>query len=166
MHPNPTHLPLSLYLPSNLAMTPPQNTKIKNRNKTKSPKPNISACRGLIYSMSRCVSHYTLSSTHLYLPTFIATSHWYDLRPLASATLSVLGPHRDSSQMCCCCPESWRPCSFGSAGQAPSLAPAVHRWVDVAMGQHRALDLGLGSSWVGQPASSPAPGPALQLCPG
>lgn len=30
---------------------------------------------------------------HLYLPMFIAMSHWYGLRPLASVTLSILGLH-------------------------------------------------------------------------
>jgi hypothetical protein len=41
-------------------------------------------------------------------------------RPLAFATLSMLDPHQDSSQLSCCCPVSWRACSFSSAGPAPS----------------------------------------------
>ena len=38
--------------------------------------------------------------------------------------------------------------------------------VDVGMGQLKALDLGLGDSWVGQPASSPVFKPLRLHCPG
>lgn len=36
-------------------------------------------------------------STHLYLEIFIAVSHWSGSRALASTTLSIPDPHRDSS---------------------------------------------------------------------
>ena len=94
-------------------------------------------------------------------------SHWFVLRPLASAALSIL-ELQENSQILCCCPESWRSCGYGSAGPAPSHAPAVHRWVDVGVGQLKALDLVLEGSGVGQLASSPVPTPpgcALLHCP-
>lgn len=70
---------------------------------------------------------YSPLSKHLYLQMFAAMSHWPVLRSLASATSSTLDPQWDSSQIACACPVSWRSCSFGSAGLALSLAPAVHR---------------------------------------
>lgn len=79
-------------------------------------------------------------------------SHWSGSGPLASAT--ILYFHRAASQMCCRCPVSGRSCSFGSAGLAPSLTPAVTDGVGVGVGWLKALDLGLGSSWAGQPTSS------------
>ena len=97
--------------------------------------------------MSQCVPQYIPLSTHLYLQMFIAMSHWSGLRPLASATLSILDPYWDSSQISCCCPVSWSSCVSGPAGWAPSLAPAVHRW---------------GGCW-GGPTQSPGSGPGWQL---
>ena len=75
----------------------------------------------------------------------------------------------DSSWISCCWPVSWRSCSFGSVGLAPSHAPTVHRWGGSWGGQLKALDLGLGGSWVVQPDSSPVLTPAgttLPNCPG
>ena len=42
-------------------------------------------------------------STHLYLEMFVVVSLWSGLRLLASASLSILDPHQDSSQISCCC---------------------------------------------------------------
>jgi hypothetical protein len=53
---------------------------------------------------------------------FTSLSHWSCLRPLASATSSILNLYQDSG----CCSVSWRSCSFGSVGLGPSCAPAVH----------------------------------------
>ena len=55
-------------------------------------------------------------------------SCWSGSRPLASGTPSILDPQWNSSQISCCCPESWRSCSFGSVESAPSHTPAAHRW--------------------------------------
>lgn len=55
-------------------------------------------------------------------------SHWSGLRPLASATASILGSYWDFSSLSCCCSVSWRSWSFGSAGLSTSCAPAVHKW--------------------------------------
>lgn len=71
------------------------------------------------------VPQYTLLSTHLCLQMFIAMS---SLRPLASASLSILEPHWDSILISRCCPVSWRSCSFGTVGPASSFTPAIHRW--------------------------------------
>jgi hypothetical protein len=38
-------------------------------------------------------------------------SHWPGSRPLAPASLSVLYPHWDSSQISCCCLVTWSSCS-------------------------------------------------------
>ena len=78
-------------------------------------------------STFHCALQSTLSSTHLCLLMFIAMT-WSDLRSLASATLSILEPHWDSSRIPCCCPVSWRSCSFGSVGPA-SCTPAVHQCI-------------------------------------
>lgn len=96
-------------------------------------------------------SVYTLLPKQLFLPVFISMTHWFDLRPLASATLSILDPHGDSSWISCCFPVSWRSCSFGSSEPAPSQAPAVHRW---------------GTQW-GGPTQSPESGTELAelVCP-
>jgi hypothetical protein len=61
-----------------------------------------------------------------------------------------------SSQISCCCPMSLRSCSFGSSGPAPYMLQQCIDGVDVGVRRLKALDLGLGGSWVGQPASSPA----------
>lgn len=102
MIPNPTHLPL----PSNL---PPPN-----RGKEKS---HCGSC-----SVSQYVPQYTLLST-LCLQMFTPVIHWSGTRPLASATLSILESHWDSSGIFWCCPLSLRSYSFGSVG--PSCTPAV-----------------------------------------
>ena len=75
-----------------------------------------------------------------------------------SSTLSILDPHRDSSQISCCCPVSQRSCSFGSAGPTPSYSPAIQRWGRCLQGTNlKALDPGLGCMCVGQPTGSPKP---------
>ena len=74
------------------------------------------------------VSHNTPFCPNTFLQMFIAVSHLSGSRPLASATLSILNPHWDSSQISCCCPVSQRSCSFGSVGLAPSPALADGRW--------------------------------------
>lgn len=50
-------------------------------------------------------------------------------------------------------PVSRRSCSFRSAGLASSHAPAVHRGVDVGVGQLQVLDLGLGSTALFSPSA-------------
>lgn len=46
----------------------------------------------------------------------------------ASGFCCVINCYRDFSQISCCCPESWRSCSFGSTRAALSQAPAGQRW--------------------------------------
>ncbi|CAO2580303.1 hypothetical protein LEMLEM_LOCUS1378 [Lemmus lemmus] len=87
----------------------------------------------------------------------IARSHWFVSRPLVSAPLSLLDPHWDSSWVSCCCPVSWRSCSFGSAGLTPPRAPAGNTREGVWVSQLVALILGLGGWRVGQLASFPCP---------
>lgn len=68
------------------------------------------------------------------------------------------GPSQGHPWISCCCPaSSWRPCSFGSAGRAPSQALADHRRGGCWGGPAPSPGLSLGSCWVGQPASSPCP---------
>jgi hypothetical protein len=78
--------------------------------------------------VSQCVPQFTLLSTLLCLQMFIAMTHLSGVRPLASASLSILDPRWDSSRIHCCCPVSWRSCSFEPVGPAPSCTPAVHWW--------------------------------------
>jgi hypothetical protein len=151
-HPNPTHLPIPPSLPSTLAT--------KKQNKTN--KKTLALCGSC--SVSQCITLYPFAQTSL-----LANVPWSGLRPPASAIPSILGPHWDSSWIACCCPESWRACSFGSAGLAPSHAPDVHRLIDgfeVGPDQLKALDLGLGGGLGGGSPSLTPLGPALQHYPG
>ena len=82
--------------------------------------------------MTQYIAQYTLLSTHLHLQILITLSHWSGLRPLASATLSILDPHGDFSQISCSV--SWRSCGFGSAVPATPGALVVLILVDVGVG--------------------------------
>jgi hypothetical protein len=88
-------------------------------------------CSTVFHSISFCLC---------FLQMFIAMSHWSSMRPLASATPSILEPHWDSSSLSCWCPVSWRSCSFGSVGPAPSHTPAVYQ--ALALGLRRYLSWG------------------------
>lgn len=61
------------------------------------------------------VSHTVFSLVHTSLFLSVVR-HWSGLRTLASATLSIPGPHWDSSWRSSCCSMPWRSCSFGPAG--------------------------------------------------
>ena len=89
---------------------------------------NLKTCLVVEAVVWQCATQSTLLSILLCLQMFIAMSHWSGLRPLASATLSILDPHQNSSWISCCCPVSWRSCSFGSTGPSPSCAPGFHQW--------------------------------------
>lgn len=99
--------------------------------------------------MSWCSPQHNLLPKQFYLQRVIAVSHWSGLRPLTSASLSILDPPRDSSQKSCCSPVSWRSFSCGSAGPAPSHAVTVHRWGGCWGGSTQNLELGPGRnlSW-------------------
>lgn len=101
---------------------------------------------------------YTLLSKSLFLQMIFAVNHWSGFRPLASAALSVLDSHKDSSQISYHYPRAQRSCSFGSAGPTPSYSPAIQRWGRCLQGTNlKALDPGLGCMCVGQPTGSPKP---------
>ena len=70
------------------------------------------SCSVLVYP-----TVYLLSSLPC-LPMFIAITCWSGTRSLVSATRLILDPHWDSSWISCCCPVSWRFCSFGSVEPA------------------------------------------------
>jgi hypothetical protein len=97
--------------------------------------------------VSVCPAVYPLLFMRLCLQIFIAKIHWSGPRLLASATLSILDPHWDSSWISCCRPVSWRPCSSGSVGPTPSCTPAAPLW---------------GRCWRG-PIQSPGSGPERNL---
>jgi hypothetical protein len=90
------------------------------------PKKKKKSCRE-IHSVSQCVPQYTLWITLLCLQMFIAINYWLDL------DLYLL-PHyqywnlTETYLISCCCPVSWRSCSFGSIGLASSCIPAAHQW--------------------------------------
>jgi hypothetical protein len=123
----------------------------------KSSKTTTKTNKNLLGSWCQCVSQYTLLSTHLYLQMFIAIGLVWGFWLLASAILSILDHHQDFSQTSHC-PVSWIFCNFGSVGAAPSCHPADPRWGRCWSEPTliKALDLGLGSSWAGQPTSFPA----------
>ena len=108
--------------------------------------------------MSQCVLQYIRLSTHLRLQIFIAVSKalvWFKI----SGFCDTINPHWDCSKLSCCCPESWRSCSFGTAG----LAQPFTDYIDIGGGQFRALDLGLGDGTDGQPTDFPLSAPLGQL---
>lgn len=81
--------------------------------------------------------------------------HWSGLSSLVSVKLTILGRPWVSSWISCCCPLLWRSCSIGPARAASSHAPADHRRVDIEVGQHITVVMGLGSFRFDQSAHSP-----------
>jgi hypothetical protein len=83
----------------------------------------------------------------LYLQMFIAMNHWSGLRPLSSATLSILDPPKDSSPISCLLPCVIESLKFWFCRTSPFYA---HQQfidkVDVGVDQLKALDLSLGGS--------------------
>lgn len=57
----------------------------------------------------------------------MAISHYYGLRPLTSATLSILGPHWDSFWISCVALCHGDAVALDLQVQPPSHAPVVHR---------------------------------------
>lgn len=114
---NPTHL-IFPYLPPPLQASP-QEKKQTLPNPTPFPKTS--------FVMSAVVCHklYPLAQTaSLANVCCIESLVWF--KALASATLPILDPYWDSSQLPCCYPMSLRSCSFGFAELAPSHAPVGH----------------------------------------
>jgi hypothetical protein len=103
------------------------------------------------YSMSYCVTlwHYDTLSTLLCLQVFLAMAHWSGLRlPSFEASIFCYTVNTGSSlALLSDLLLSWRSCSFGAAGPAPSCAPAVHQW---------------GRRWTG-PTQSPGSEPGWYL---
>jgi hypothetical protein len=103
------------------------------------------------------VSHSKASYSIPFCPHFFACKCllqwlWSGKRFLASPTLLILGPHWDSSHICCCCPVSWRSCSFGSVQSCASADVQGRCWGAPIKG----LDLGLKGIWADQAAGCPA----------
>lgn len=101
----------------------------------------------IIVALGAALCH---SSIPLAQRAFTALSHWSGSEPLPSATPSILDPHQDFSQMSCCCPESWRYCSYGSTELASSHDPAAHRRGRCWGGPTKALNLDLDGRGAGQ----------------
>lgn len=83
MHLNPSHLPVPFPFYLLCPVTSPPKDK---RQKTKKKK--------RVSLLSWSMSQRSLLFTLLYLHMFIAMSHWFGLRPLASAIQSKLDLHR------------------------------------------------------------------------
>jgi hypothetical protein len=143
MRPSPTYASVPLYLPSALTTYLPKGNQQQPKTKTA---PHRGSC-----SVTWCVTQYTLMPKQL-----------YGLRPLASATPSVLDPHQESSRIFCCCPVTWDPAELvlqdqtflmimGKALGWANSKPWIWAWVVAEL--------------VLQPASSPVP-LGLLLCPG
>ena len=58
---------------------------------------------------------------------FFTMSSWSGSRSLASAALSLLDRHWNSSWICCCCPVSLTSCGFRSVGLSPSYNSTIHK---------------------------------------
>jgi len=84
---------------------------------------------------------------------FIVMSHWSGLRSLASVTLSISDPHWGASWLSCCL-MSWRSKALEQQDWPIHKSQSLVGDIDFGVIQFRALDLGLGSSWTGQPTSS------------
>jgi hypothetical protein len=118
--PSHAHFPLLIYLPVALATFFPKNKTHSANNKDKNKNQSIEniveavVCHSVFHSISLC--------PHM----FFAMSHWSGSRSLASVTPSMLDPHQDF-WLCCCCPVSWRSCSFERAELAPLHIPIIHR---------------------------------------
>lgn len=138
MCPNSTLYPALPCLPfTHVALPIKENKSLKKILKAKQCTPSSSpphpswlciCCSGSgTYGVSRGIP--THLPRQLYWQMFIA---WCGLRPQhlpqTSATPSTLDPHRNFSQVSLLLPQSWRPCSPGSAGPVPSCTPAGHRW--------------------------------------
>lgn len=78
---------------------------------------------------------------------FIVKNYWSGL-----STINT-GPSLETPLISCCCPKSCR--SWGYGFTKPPLHTLQH--VIDGVGELLALNLGLGGSWIGQPAHSPAP---------
>lgn len=92
---------------------------------------------------------------------------WSGSKPRASAMPSILGPHWDSTWISHLCLVSWRSCSCGSSGSAPSHSPALHRWGECWGELTHRPGSQPGWCWVDRPASFPSltpTGRALQHC--
>jgi hypothetical protein len=137
MHTSLTHLPISSYLP------PPFRTSSGKEKKKKKQRKKQKTFQHGSWSVLECVPQHSSLSTQLHLQMFTAKSHWSGLRSLASVTPSILDPYWDYSWLFCCCPVSWRSCSFGSLRLAHSQA--VHRWSRCWGGPTQSP--GSGSGW-------------------
>lgn len=109
---------------------------------------------------------------------FTEIIHWSGSRPLVSDRPSSLGPHWNSSWIFHCCPESWRFCGYPSAVSVLWALQQVKDGAVVRLGQPKAQDVSLGSSWAGwswvlgltplgkeHPVSSARPMPSLPVLP-
>jgi hypothetical protein len=85
-----------------------------------------------------------------------AVSHWSDLRPLASATLSTLEPPF-GPPVAALCPGD--PVGLDLLGQPLHVLQQLTDGVDVGAGQLKGLELGLGGGRAGQATSCPTPIP-------
>jgi hypothetical protein len=135
--------PVSLISPSpHICLHPFEPPLGKKRKKKKQRKKQKTFQHGS-WSVLECVPQHSSLSTQLHLQMFTAKSHWSGLRSLASVTPSILDPYWDYSWLFCCCPVSWRSCSFGSLRLAHSQA--VHRWSRCWGGPTQSP--GSGSGW-------------------
>jgi hypothetical protein len=147
MHPDHTHLPLSSYLYSTLATSPYQQ-------------------RGEI-SLWKLQCVLVCLTVHSFLQTSLLTNvHcnkllvWYE----ASDFCYTINTGTSLDILLLLFPMSWRSCSFGSVGPAPSCTPSVHWWGRCLGGPIQSP--GSGPELVDEPASSPTPSEwALLLCP-
>lgn len=78
---------------------------------------------------------------------------------LTSETPSIMNPHWNFSWLSCCCPESWRFCSYDSVWPVPSHTSAGPRWDRCLSGPTQRPGCGVGweLSWSVQASTRTAP---------
>lgn len=112
-----------------------------------SPQDSLSHTKHRHLVMEAVACHSESHSVSLWHTSSLVNAHcnlWSGSRSLASVLL-----------LSCCCPVSWRSCSFRSAKPAFRVQQQFTNDVDVGVSQLRALDPGLGGSWAGQLVGSP-----------
>jgi hypothetical protein len=118
--PNPSHFPISSYLPTILTCFPSKKIKLKMKSKR-----FYCECS----SVPWYAPQYTISP-HIF--TWTCSLQWVSALVLGFWLLLLcqyyLDPQQNSSQLSCFPLLLWGSCSFGSAGLALSLAPAIYKW--------------------------------------
>lgn len=96
-----------------------------------------------------CVTRYTYPFAQTALLANVHCMVWFKTTAsamLTSATPSTLDPHRNFSQVSCCCPSHGDPVALVLQNRSLHALQPIIDGVDDGVGQFKTLDVGLGSS--------------------